>query len=72
MMLLTVREAARLLGCSEDFIREGLKQERLPIGTAVKMDRWVFRIDSRRVADYLEVKEKTVEMIVKDLRERSA
>lgn len=41
---MTVKEAAIELGCSEQFVRIGLQRKTLPIGTAVKMKRWVYHI----------------------------
>lgn len=43
---MTVKEAAAVLGVSEQFIRIGLQTGRLPIGYAVKMSsRWTYYID---------------------------
>ena len=46
--------AARVLGKSENFIRFGLQQGRLPFGSAVKTakDRWGYHISPKLLADY--------------------
>lgn len=56
---LTVKEAAKELGVSEQFIRIGLQQERLPIGAAVKMPggRWSYLIVDGQVKEYLRKEE---------------
>lgn len=53
-MSLTVLETAELLGVSAQFIRLGLQQQRLPIGTAVKSsdNRWVYDIRKHLVKQY--------------------
>ena len=50
----TVSEAARVLGKSNQFVREGLKRGILPIGTAVKMSsKYTYHISRKRLEDYL-------------------
>ena len=46
--------AARLLGKSENFIRFGLQQGRLPFGSAVKTgkDRWSYHVSPPLLAQY--------------------
>lgn len=46
--------AARILGKSENFIRFGLQQGRLPFGSAVKTakDRWGYHISPLLLANY--------------------
>ena len=46
--------AARVLGKSENFIRFGLQQGRLPFGSAVRTakDRWGYHISPKLLADY--------------------
>jgi hypothetical protein len=46
--------AARILGKSENFIRFGLQQGRLPFGSAVKTakDRWSYHISPLLLANY--------------------
>lgn len=46
--------AARILGKSENFIRFGLQQGRLPFGAAVKTakDRWGYHISPQLLANY--------------------
>lgn len=53
-MRITVKEAAKRLGVSEQFIRIGLQQNRLPIGTAVKMSSvWTYYITAELVENYI-------------------
>ena len=46
--------AAKIIGKSEDFIRWGLQQGRLPFGSAVKTgrERWSYHISPKLLADY--------------------
>lgn len=47
---MTVKEAAGLLGKTEQFIRIGLQQGALPFGTAVKMrGRYSYRISEKKL-----------------------
>lgn len=49
-----VKEAATRLGKSEQFVRIGLQRERLPFGTAVKVQkRWNYHISDKLFEDYL-------------------
>lgn len=47
---MTVAEAAQRMGTTEQFIRQGLKQNRLPFGYAVQTSakRWTFWIDRKK------------------------
>lgn len=49
-----VAEAARLLGLTPMFVRIGLRTQRLPIGTAVKMPggRWSYHISEKLLREY--------------------
>ena len=50
---ITTAEAAAILNVSPQFVRIGLQQEKLPIGTAVKMSgRWTYHISAKLLADY--------------------
>ena len=50
---ITTAEAAAILNVSPQFVRIGLQQEKLPIGTAVKMSgRWTYHISARLLEDY--------------------
>jgi len=50
-----IKEAAELLGVSQQFIRSGMQTGRLPIGTAVKMStKWTYYINRDRLNAYLE------------------
>ena len=44
MERISVKEAAKLMGCSQQFIRIGLQRGILPIGYAVKMRQWVYYV----------------------------
>ena len=52
-MKVTVSEAARQMGVTQEFIRMGLRQGRLPFGVAVKMDRWVYYINGSAFSSYI-------------------
>ena len=55
-MKITVKRAAQLLGKSELFVRECIKNGSLPIGTAEQLPgstRWTFSISPKLLADYL-------------------
>ena len=50
---ISVKEAAARLGKSEQFVRIGLQQGILPIGTAVKMSsRWTYHISPKKLEEY--------------------
>lgn len=48
-----VSEAAKLMGCSEQFIRVGLQRGILPIGNAVKLKQWVYYISRPLLEGYV-------------------
>ena len=51
---LTIKEAARRMGKSEQFVRFGLRNGRLPFGTAVKMSqRWTYYISKERFEEFI-------------------
>lgn len=54
-MSLKVLEAAKIMDVSPQFIRFGLQQGRLPIGTAVQSSefRWVYDIREHLVKQYM-------------------
>lgn len=53
-MRVTVKQAAKLLGVSEQFIRIGLQQGTLPIGCAVKMsERYTYYISKKKLEEYI-------------------
>lgn len=52
-MRVTVREAARRIGASEEYVRAGLRQGRLPIGSAVKRGkRWAYNVSGHLLDAY--------------------
>lgn len=53
MNKLTIKEAAALMGVTPQFLRIGLQQGRFPFGTAVKMKRWTYYINSAKFHEYL-------------------
>lgn len=56
---ISVKECARMLNKSEQFVRVGLQQKVLPFGYAVKMSsKWTYHISKQKVIDYLGGKEK--------------
>lgn len=51
---MTVQEAAKLLGKSQQFIRIGLQRGILPFGYAVKMSsKWTYHISEHKLYEYL-------------------
>ena len=52
MERISVKEAASVLGVSEQFIRIGMQRGLLPIGTAVKLKRWVYHISPFLLEQY--------------------
>lgn len=54
MKRLTVVEAAKRMGVSQQFVRIGLQRGILPFGYAVKMsDRYTYHISENKLEDYL-------------------
>lgn len=55
MKKITVAEAAKIMGKSQQFIRIGLQQGKLPIGTAVKTCKknWNYYISPKLLKDYI-------------------
>lgn len=53
MNRIKVSDAAKLLGVSSQFVRIGLQRKTLPIGTAVKMKRWVYYINPHQLETYI-------------------
>lgn len=51
---LSVKEAAKLLGKSEQFVRIGLQRGILPFGYAVKMStKWTYHISDHKIHEYV-------------------
>lgn len=51
---MTVKQAAKILGKSPQFVRIGLQRGVLPIGTAVKMSsRWTYYISEEQLKKYV-------------------
>ncbi|MCC2249113.1 hypothetical protein JUJ52_03955 [Virgibacillus sp. AGTR] len=54
MNTVSVQDAAKKLGKSEQFIRIGLQQNILPIGVAVKMSsKWTYHISPKLLNEYI-------------------
>jgi hypothetical protein len=54
MKNLSVKEAAEILGKSQQFVRIGLQRDRLPIGSAVKMStKWTYVIPEQKFNQYI-------------------
>lgn len=50
----SVKEAAKILGVSQQFVRIGLQQKVLPIGTAVQMSsKWTYHISPKLLNEYV-------------------
>lgn len=59
-MRVTVKEAARILGVSEQFVRIGMQRGMLPIGGAVKMSsKWTYYISRNKLEEYAGIKKPT-------------
>lgn len=55
---ITVETAARLMGKSTLFVREGMRRGVLPIGEAMQMpgsNKWSFYVSPKLLADYIGV-----------------
>lgn len=51
---ISVKEAAKLMGKSEQFIRVGLRNKRLPFGVAVQMStQWTYYISPKLFYEYI-------------------
>lgn len=54
MKNISTRIAAELIGKSEPFVRVGLQQQRLPIGSAVQMSsEWTYHISYELLKNYV-------------------
>ncbi len=54
MNRISIQNVAELLNCSQQFVRIGLQQQRLPIGTAVKMSStWTYHISYELLKNYV-------------------
>lgn len=54
MKRLTVAEAAKRMGVSQQFVRIGLQRGILPFGYAVKMsDRYTYHISEKKLNEYI-------------------
>lgn len=54
----SVKRAAALMGKSDQFVRVGLRNNRFPFGTAVKMNtQWSYYISPKLFYDYIGYKE---------------
>lgn len=55
---ISVKEAAELMGKSQQFVRIGLQRGLLPFGTAVKMStKWTYYISPKKFIEYVGTKE---------------
>jgi len=55
MQKITVEMAAKMIGKSDEFVRIGLQQNRLPFGTAVNIrgKRWTYHISANLLQQYI-------------------
>lgn len=54
MEKIKVKDAAAMLGVTEQFIRIGLQRGQLPIGAAVKFkSRWAYHISPAKLREYI-------------------
>ena len=62
MKRIKVKEAAELLGVSEQYIRLGMQRGQLPIGSCVKMSsRWTYHIVAGQLENYLMANKKAAQ-----------
>jgi hypothetical protein len=55
-MKTSVKEAAKKMGVTEQFIRLGLQQQRFPFGEAVKFEgRWSYYINAKKFEMYMNI-----------------
>ncbi|SDL19330.1 hypothetical protein [Natronincola ferrireducens] len=55
---ISVKEAAEIMGKSQQFVRVGLQRQLLPIGTAVKLSsKWTYHISPKLLAEYMGITE---------------
>lgn len=60
-MKITVKEAAERMGVTPRYIHYGLQDERLPFGTAVRMEgRWSYYINRARFEKWMAGEDMTV------------
>ena len=58
MCKLTIKEVANKMGKSEQYVRIGLQQNRLPFGSAVKLSsKWTYHIVPNLFYEYMGIKE---------------
>lgn len=56
---ITVKEAAEIMGVSQQFIRIGMQRNQLPIGTAVRLSSiWTYHISPKLFYEYVGEAEK--------------
>lgn len=57
---LSVKEAAEMMGKSQQFVRIGLQRNLLPFGTAIKMSSvWTYYISPRKFYEYVGINDKS-------------
>ena len=71
MERIKVKDAAKMMGCSEQFIRIGLQRGTLPIGHAVKLKQWAYYISRPMLEAYVGTKKEPAATGSGDLRTRS-
>ena len=57
---LAVKDVARVLGVTPQFLRLGLQQGRFPFGAAVKFKRWAYYINSAQLHDYINKRKEAI------------
>jgi hypothetical protein len=55
MSKVTIREAAKMLGTTEQYLRVSLQRGLFPFGNAVKLSssRWTYYVNEQRLLEYL-------------------
>ena len=67
-MKIRIKEVAKLMGSSEQYVRDGLKTQQLPIGSAVQMSKkkYTYNIIPSKLADFMGM---TIEQMLEVLYE---
>ncbi len=65
---ITPAQAAKVMGCSPQFVRLAMQERILPIGTAVKMSSvWTYNISPGQLAERQKITVKELEKILEEI-----
>lgn len=61
---ISVKQAAEIMGKSQQFVRVGLQRGILPFGTAIKMSSmWTYYISPKQFCDYVGISEDDISLL---------